>query len=103
MWSWVEKLIKKRVNLENVHEKVEETRDVIADVKGGNLFLTKNSVCLGHNVDFMLDDAAGAENRISKTKNMSDLKFIWEEREVPLTAKIKPCQDVPMSLMIWVS
>ena len=36
-----ERFIKKRPNVENLHDKAEETRDVVADAKGGKFDFTK--------------------------------------------------------------
>ena len=72
----VEKLSKKRENLDNVCDKSEDTRDVVADMKGGKFPFTKHFAHLGSNVDVVLDDTVDEENRINKSeKSMGYLEI----------------------------
>ena len=97
----IDKIIKKRVNIEDAHDKAVEICDVSADAKGGNVAFTKNFVCLGSNVDFMLDETVDVKNRISKAvESMGALKCSYDAKKVPLITKINLYHAISMSLVL---
>ena len=77
-----------------------ENRNMLLD-NNGCISFTPKSTCLGSNTDFMLDGTEDVKSRIDKaSKSMGVLKFVWDEKDVPLETKIKLCTNIPMSLSL---
>ena len=78
-----------------------ETQEVVVDKKGGMFLFTKAFLCLGSNVDFLIDDIMDIKNRISKaSKAIGALIFVQDTVEVLITIKIRLCEAIPMNLIL---
>ena len=78
-----------------------ETRNMMLD-NNGCISFTPKSTCLGSNTNFMLDGTEDVKNRINKSsKSMGGLRFLWNERDVPLESKIKIYTSIPISILLW--
>ena len=65
------------VDLDNAYNQVEETKDIIMSKKGGTIRLTKSFIYLGAAINYILDNAINANNRLTKaSREIGTLRFI---------------------------
>ena len=78
-----------------------ETRNMMLE-NDGCISFTPKFTLLSSNIDFILGRTEDVKNRIKKSsKSMGGLRFLWNEKDAPLEAKIKICTNIPISILLW--
>ena len=88
------------VNLAKMHEKADETRDiVISDCR--LITFTKELTCIGFMMLLLLGDTEEVKTRIKKeSKAMGALNFTWNAEDVQIETKIKLCTCASLNLKL---